>query len=160
MKLYTIYSQNNKWNTLPAWHHDFGWARNVIKACEDRETARRLGREQWETACMDGWPFWVVRMPAYGSFHAFGSECSPANQIFGNLLWESSNWLNNNLLHKTKSTYQRSVDRSIVNLEYSMEKQGNNWSLNRKWPFKVFFIEEMLWQFCPHQKPVWLQFHL
>ena len=69
MKLYTIYSQNNKWNTLPAWHHDFGWARNVINACEDRETARRLGREQWETACMDRWPFWVVRMPAYGSFH-------------------------------------------------------------------------------------------
>ena len=69
MKLYTIYSQNNKWNMLPGWHHDFGWARNVIKACEDRETARRLGREQWETACMDRWPFWVVRMPAYGSFH-------------------------------------------------------------------------------------------
>ena len=64
----------------------------------------------------------------------FGSECSPANQIgfshrrlpnFGNLLWESSNWLNNNLLRKTKSKYQRSVDRSVVNLEYSMEKQGN-----------------------------------
>ena len=68
-KLYTIYSHNNKWNTLLAWHHGFGWACNVIKACEDRETARRLGREQWETACMDGWPFWVVRMPAYGSFH-------------------------------------------------------------------------------------------
>ena len=55
----------------------------------------------------------------------FGSECSPANQIFGNLLWESSNWLNHNLLRKTKSKYQRSVDRSVVNLEYSMEKQGN-----------------------------------
>ena len=55
----------------------------------------------------------------------FGSERSPTNQIFGNLLWESSNWLNHNLLHKTKSTYQRSVDRSVVNLEYSMEKQGN-----------------------------------
>ena len=35
----------------------------------DRETARRLGREQWETACLDRWPFWVVRMPAYGLFH-------------------------------------------------------------------------------------------
>ena len=55
----------------------------------------------------------------------FGSECSPANQIFGNLLWESSNWLNHNLLRKTESTYQRSVDRSVVSLEYSMEKQGN-----------------------------------
>ena len=33
------------------------------------------------------------------------------------------------------------------------------WSLNRKWPFKSFFIEEMLWQFCPHQKSVWSQFH-
>ena len=68
-KLYSIYSHNNKWNTLLACYHGFGWARNVIKACEDRETARRLEREQWETACMDGWPFWVVRMPAYGSFH-------------------------------------------------------------------------------------------
>ena len=55
----------------------------------------------------------------------FGSERSPANQIFGNLLWESSNWLNNNLLRKTKSTYQRSVDRSVINLKYLMEKQGN-----------------------------------
>ena len=55
----------------------------------------------------------------------FGSECSPANQIFGNLLWESSNWLNHNLLRKTESTYQRSVNRGVVSLEYSMEKQGN-----------------------------------
>ena len=60
---------DNKWNTLPAWHHGFGWARKVIKACEDWETARRLGREQWETACLDGWPFWVLRMPAYWLFH-------------------------------------------------------------------------------------------
>ena len=55
----------------------------------------------------------------------FGSECSPTNQIFGNLLWESSNWLNHNLLRKTESTYQRRVDRGVVSLEYSMEKQGN-----------------------------------
>ena len=46
----------------------------------------------------------------------FGSECSPANQIFGNLLWESSNWLNHNLLRKTESTYQRTVDRGVVSL--------------------------------------------
>ena len=65
----------------------------------------------------------------------FGSECSPANQLFGNLLWESSNWLNHNLLRKTESTYQRSVDRSVVSLEYSMEKQGNcinAWTGNEK----------------------------
>ena len=55
----------------------------------------------------------------------FGSECSPANQLFANLLWESSNWLNHNLLRKTESTYHRSVDRSVVSLEYSMEKLGN-----------------------------------
>ena len=75
----------------------------------------------------------------------FGSECSPANQIFGNLLWESSNWLNHNLLRKTESTYQRSVNRGVVSLEYSMEKQGNfieAWT--GKWPFKVFFIDEKL----------------
>ena len=47
----------------------------------------------------------------------FGSERSPANQIFGNLLWESSNWLNHNLLRKTESTYQRSVNRGVVSLE-------------------------------------------
>ena len=101
-----IYSQNNKWNTLLAWHHGFGWARNVIKACEDRESPKSS-----PNACVRIVPL--------------GSECSPANQIFGNLLWESSNWLNHNLLRKTESTYQRSVNRGVVSLEYSMEKQGN-----------------------------------
>ena len=35
-------------------------------------------------------------------FVPIGSECSPLNQIFGNLRWESSKWLKN-LLCKTKS---------------------------------------------------------
>ena len=35
---------------------------------EGRETARRLGREQRETACKDGGLFWVVCTPAHGSF--------------------------------------------------------------------------------------------
>ena len=54
------------------------------------------------------------------------------------------------------------------------------WSLNRKWPFTVFFKGEMSWKFCqqvlarawsllsllwpkkkyPHRKPVWSQFPL
>ena len=29
------------------------------------------------------------------------------------------------VLRKTESTYQRSVDRSVINLKYLMEKQGN-----------------------------------
>ena len=53
-----------------------------------------------------------------------GSECSPVNQIFGNLPWESSKWLNKSS-PQDKIKYQRSVDRSIVNLEYWTGKQGN-----------------------------------
>ena len=100
----------------------------------------------------------------------FGSECSPANQIgfshrrlpnFGNLVWESSNWLNNNLLRKTKIKISKKCWQERGQSWIFDGKTGQlYWSLNRKWPFKVFFIEEMLWQFCPHQKPVWLQFHL
>jgi len=46
----------------------FGWARKVTTAGEGRETARRLGREQRETACKDGGLFWVVCTPAHWSF--------------------------------------------------------------------------------------------
>ena len=99
----------------------FCWARNVIKACKDRETARRLGREQWETACMDGWPFWVVRMPAYGSFHLNQNVHLPIKYLVISYGRVPTDWTN--LLHKTKSKYQKSVDRSVVNLEYSKKKK-------------------------------------
>ena len=51
----------------------------------------------------------------------FGSERSPDNQIFGNLLWESSNWLNNNLLRKTKSHIKEVLTGalSILNIRWN-----------------------------------------
>ena len=42
--------------------------RKVIKAGEGRETARRLGWGLRETACLDGRPFLIARMPVYRSF--------------------------------------------------------------------------------------------
>ena len=76
---------------------------------EDRETARILGRT--------GGFFGSVPTPAYGSFRLV-QNVRPSIKYFGNLPWESH-------LRKTKSKYQRSVDRSIVDLEYLTGKQSN-----------------------------------
>ena len=44
--------------------------------------------------CLYGWVAFLSSPNACIRIVPFESECSPANQIFGNLLWESSNWLN------------------------------------------------------------------
>ena len=72
---------------------------------------------------MDGWPFWVVQMPAYGSFHLNKNVHPPIIYLVISYGRVPTDWTN--LLQKTKSKYQKSVDRSVVNLEYSMEKQGS-----------------------------------
>ena len=56
-------------------------------------------------------------MPAYGSFWLV-QNVRLSIKYFGNLPWESH-------LRKTKSKYLRSVDRSVVDLEYLTGKQRN-----------------------------------
>ena len=72
-----------------------------------------------------------------------GSECSPLNQIFGDLWWESSKWLKkSSLQNKIKISKKHWPDgwRSWI-----LDRKTGQlfWSLNRKWPFTVFFIGEM-----------------
>ena len=71
-----------------------------------------------------GWVAFLNSTYACVQIVPIGSECSPLNQIFGNLWCESSQWLKN-LLCKTKSKYQRIIDPNIDDLEYSTGKQGN-----------------------------------
>ena len=92
----------------------------------------------------------------------FGSECSPTNQIFGNLPWE--NWLNksspqNKIKISKKSWLVRAL--SILNMRWK------NRAIVLKPEQKMSIILKYsslkrcyLWQFCPHRKPVWSQFHL
>ena len=84
----------------------------------------------------------------------FGSECWPTNQIFGNLPWEKY-WLNKSSpQNKIKISKKRSQDH-CQSWIFDGKTRQLYWSLNRKWPyFNAFVMEEMLWQFCPHQKPV------
>ena len=110
-----------------------GWA----KEGGGSETARRLGREQRKTACPDWRPSWVVRMPAYGSFRLDQNVRPSIKYLLISHGRVQSDWTN--LLHKTKSKHQRRVDRSVVDLEHST----GYWSLNRKWPFILFFMGEM-----------------
>ena len=66
-----------------------------------------------------------------------GSECSPLNQIFGNLQWESSKWLK-------KSSLQNKIKVS----KNHWPKRWWSWIFDGKtgkWSFAVFFIGEMLW---------------
>ena len=107
------------------------------KEGEGSETARRLGREQRETTCPDWRPFWVVRMPAYGSFRLDQNVRPSIKYLIISHRRVPSDWTN--LLDKTKSKHQRRVDRSVVDLGYST----GYWSLNGKWPFTVFFMEEI-----------------
>ena len=67
--------------------------------------------------------FESVRTPAYGSFRLV-RNVRLSIKYFGNFPWESFEGITNHL-HKTKSKYQRSVDRSVVDLEYLTGKQGN-----------------------------------
>ena len=142
-KLYTIYCQKNmKYATCVASWFWLGTQRN--KGVWGQRNSKEIGagamrnRLHGRVAFLSSPNAWVRIVP-------FGSECSLANQLFGNLLWESSNWLSHNLLRKTESTYQRSVDRSVVSLEYAMEKQGNcinAWTGNGHLK-SFFFIKEM-----------------
>ena len=112
-----------------------------MKAGESREIARRLGREQRKTACKDGGLFWVDPY-ACVRIAPIGSECSPVNQMFGNLPWESFKWLNKSSpQNKIKISKKRWPERCrswIFN-----GKTGQlYWSLNWKWPFTVFFASK------------------
>ena len=119
---YLLSEQQMKYATCVAWRFWLGTQSN--KGMRGQRNSEEIGVGAMRN-CPHGRVAFLSSPNACVRIIPFGSEYSPANQIFGNLLWESSNWLNNNLLHKTKSKYQRSVDRSVVNLEYSMEKQGN-----------------------------------
>ena len=119
---YLLSEQQMKYATCVAWRFWLGTQSN--KGMRGQRNSEEIGVGAMRN-CPHGRVAFLSSPNACVRIIPFGSECSPANQIFGNLLWESSNWLNNNLLRKTKSKYQRSVDRSVVNLEYSMEKQGN-----------------------------------
>ena len=48
-----------------AWWFWLGAQSN--KGRQGQRNCKEIGREQWETACLDGWPFWIVRMPLYRS---------------------------------------------------------------------------------------------
>ena len=91
------------------------------KCVRGQRNSEEIGVGATRNHCMEGWPKCLCMNRSIW-IRMFTRQ---SNINFGNLLCESSNWLNHNLLRKTKSTYQKSVDRSIVNLEYSMEQQGN-----------------------------------
>ena len=75
----------------------------VIKAGEGRETARRLRREQRETASKDGGLFWVVRTPAYGSFRLDQNVRPSIKYLVISNGRVPRDWTNH--LRKTKSKY-------------------------------------------------------
>ena len=81
------------------------------------------------------------RVPFLSSPYAFvrivpiGSECSTVNQIFGNLPWESSKWLNKSSpLNKIKIPKKRWPERCRSWL-FDGKTGQLYWSLNRKWSF-------------------------
>ena len=78
----------------------------------------------WKTACTDRGAFlsWSVRqrMDHCDWFRMFTRQSNILVISHGRI---SRDWTKH--LHKTKSKYQRSVDQSIVDLEYLMAKQGN-----------------------------------
>ena len=78
----------------------------------------------WKTACTDRGAFlsWSVRqrMDRCDWFRMFTRQ---SNILVISLRRISRDWTKH--LHKTKSKYQRSVDQSIVDLEYLTGKQGN-----------------------------------
>ena len=154
--------------------------RQVIKAGEGRETARRLGRKQLEKPpARTGGFFESVRTPAYGSFRLV-RNVRLSIKYFGNLPWESFEGLNKSSpQNKIKISKKRWPERRRSWI-FDGKTGQLYWSLNRKWPFTVFFKGEMSWKFCqqdlarawsllsllwpkkkyPHRKPVWSQFPL
>ena len=168
------------WNKLAcvAWRFSLGALSN--KGGQGQRNREETGAgATWKTACMDGGLFWVS---PYASVRIvpIGSECSPINQVFGNLPWESIEGLNkSSLQNKIKISKKRWPERRRSWI-FDGKTGQLYWSLNRKWPFTVFFKGEMSWKFCqqdlarawsllsllwpkkkyPHRKPVWSQFPL
>ena len=121
--------------------------------------------------------FESVHTPAYGSFRLV-QNVRPSIKYFGNLPWESFEGLNKSSpQNKIKISKKRWPERRRSWI-FDGKTGQLYWSLNRKWPFTVFFKGEMSWKFCqqvlarawscfavakeeyPHRKPVWSQFPL
>ena len=133
----------------------------------------------WKTACTDRGLFESVCTPAYRLFWLV-QNVRPSIKYFGNLPWESFEGLNKSSpQNKIKISKKRWPERRRSWI-FDGKTGQLYWSLNRKWPFTVFFKGEMSWKFCqqvlarawsllsllwpkkkyPHRKPVWSQFPL
>ena len=162
------------WNKLAciAWQFWLG-------ALSNRRGRGQRNREEigagatWKTACMDGGLFWVgpyasIRIILIGSQYVRSSL-----KYFGNLPWESFEGLNkSSLQNKIKISKKRWPERRRSWI-FDGKTGQLYWSLNRKWPFTVFFKGEMSWKVLvrawsllsllwpkkkyPHWKPVWSQ---
>ena len=72
-----------------------------------------------------------------------GSECSPVNQSMGEFQVTEHIFST-----KQNQNIKEALTGTLLNLNIRQENRAIVLSLNRKWPFTVFFIGEMLWQFC------------
>ena len=76
------------------------------------------------------------------------SECSPLNQIFGNLRWVEFQVTEKSSLQNKIKVSKNHWPKRWRSWIFDGKTGQLSWSLNRKWSFTVFSIGEMLWQFC------------
>ena len=104
----------------------------------------------WKTACTDAGLFFFfesVSTPAYGSLRLV-QNVRPSIKYFGNLPWESFEGLNKSSpQNKIKISKKRWPERRRSWI-FDGKTGQLYWSLNRKWPFTVFFKGDMSWKFC------------
>ena len=99
----------------------------------------------WKTACTDRGLF---RVGPYASVRIVPMFVHQSNILVISHGRVSRDWTNH--CRKTKSKYQRSVDQSVIDLEYLTGKQGNciDQKHKQEMPFTVFLKGEMSWKFC------------